>query len=265
MSRLSAGRNKKRRLLAGVLTAVVMIVLFGIVLSAYEKRSQRREEKGEAGRWNEEDGEIEEQDMQLTLNDQVYAYSDQLEAYLLIGTDNSGENPEAVQGFNGNLADFLVLLLVDHDSGKYGFIQIDRDTITDVPILDEQGDEIVAARNLAGDEQTLDISLGLYHFFSLLCLSDKGDSVLISVDDFLCSEFVSLEKVDCGVELEKQEAGLGVLLVGGDYLVKTVIDNLRVLEELGDVLSLGVKGGNRIPGIVLCPDIIQHEQRVDHL
>ena len=61
MSRLSAGRNKKRRLLAGVLTAVVMIVLFGIVLFAYEKRSQRREEKGEAGRWNEEDGEIEEQ------------------------------------------------------------------------------------------------------------------------------------------------------------------------------------------------------------
>lgn len=145
MSRLSAGRNKKRRLLAGVLTAVVMIVLFGIVLFAYEKRSQRREEKGEAGRWNEEDGEIEEQDMQLTLNDQVYAYSDQLEAYLLIGTDNSGENPEAVQGFNGNLADFLVLLLVDHDSGKYGFIQIDRDTITDVPILDEQGDEIGTA------------------------------------------------------------------------------------------------------------------------
>lgn len=134
-------RGSKRRLLAELLIAILVIALFGAALMLYERSSRRREGLGDSGSWGEEDAGTDEQEIQLTLNDRVYAYTDRVKTYLLIGTDNSGANPEAEQGFNGDLADFLVLFLADPDTGRYGFVQIDRDTITDVPILDENGEE----------------------------------------------------------------------------------------------------------------------------
>ena len=139
-------RGTKRRLLAGGLIAAFAFVLLGAALMAYERSSRKREEIGDSGSWNQEQEETAEEELQLTLNDRVYAYSDQVESYLLIGTDNSSADPEAEQGFDGDLADFLVLFVADSDTGKYGFIQIDRDTITDVPILDENGDETGTAQ-----------------------------------------------------------------------------------------------------------------------
>ena len=138
-------RGSKRRLLAELLIAVIVIALFGAALMLYEGASRRREGLGDSGSWGEETGEADEQEIQLTLNERVYAYTDRLEAYLLIGTDNSSANAETEKGFNGDLADFLVLFLVDPDTGRYGFVQIDRDTITYVPILDENGEEIGTA------------------------------------------------------------------------------------------------------------------------
>lgn len=134
-------RGSKRRLLAELLIAILVIALFGAALMLYERSSRRREGLGDSGSWGEEDAGTDAQEIQLTLNDRVYAYTDRVKTYLLIGTDNSGANPEAEQGFNGDLADFLVLFLADPDTGRYGFVQIDRDTITDVPILDENGEE----------------------------------------------------------------------------------------------------------------------------
>ena len=128
-----------------LLIAALAIALFGAVLFMFERSSRQREDVGDSGSWGQAQEEVESQETQLTLNERVYAYTDQLETYLLIGTDNSGANPEAKQGFNGDLADFLVLFMVDPDTGRYGFVQIDRDTITDVPILDEKGEEIGTA------------------------------------------------------------------------------------------------------------------------
>ena len=143
----SRGRrgSTKVRLLAEILIAVIVIALFGAALILYERSSRKREGLGDSGKWGEETGEAENQEIQLVLNERVYAFTDKLETYLLIGTDNSSANSEAEQGFNGDMADFLVLFLVDPDTGRYGFVQIDRDTITDVPILDENGEEIGTA------------------------------------------------------------------------------------------------------------------------
>ena len=135
-------RGAKRRLLAEILIITAAVVMFGIVLVMFERASRHRESVSDKGGWNEENNEIPDQEIQIKLNGHVYSCSDQLESYLLIGTDNSGDNPEAVQGFNGNLADFLAVLLIDTDTGRHGLIQIDRDTMTDVPILDENGEEI---------------------------------------------------------------------------------------------------------------------------
>ena len=102
-------RGTKRRLLAELLIAAFAILLFGAALMLYERSSRKREGAGDSGSWDEKADELADQEIQLALNERVYAYTDRLEAYLLIGTDNSSENPEAKQGYNGDLADFLVL------------------------------------------------------------------------------------------------------------------------------------------------------------
>ena len=65
-----------------------------------------------------------------------------VETYLLVGTDNadSGSSDLKIKRFyNYTQADFIVLLAVDEEQGKITAIQINRDTMTDVPWLDVLG------------------------------------------------------------------------------------------------------------------------------
>lgn len=137
-------RRSRRNLLAGLLISVAAIAVFGTALFMFERSTRQREEAGDTGGWDEESEE--DAEIRLNIDDKVYTYSDHLETYLLIGTDHSSANPQAGKGHDGDLADFLVLLMINSDTGKYGLLQIDRDTITYVPILDENGEEIGQAQ-----------------------------------------------------------------------------------------------------------------------
>lgn len=72
-----------------------------------------------------------------------YPLKENLQTVLLIGTDSTEayENQEdALQDYlNYNQADFLVLLVMDTDAGTTEVIQLNRDTMTDVPWLDVVG------------------------------------------------------------------------------------------------------------------------------
>ena len=68
-----------------------------------------------------------------------------VETVLLIGTDTVGEQPQyddddIVPYYNYEQADFLVLLALDSDAQRCGIIQINRDTMMDVPWLSATGD-----------------------------------------------------------------------------------------------------------------------------
>ena len=63
-----------------------------------------------------------------------------VETVLLIGTDTVGTQPkygedDIVPYYNYEQADFLVLLVLDNDAQTCGIIQLNRDTMTDVPWL----------------------------------------------------------------------------------------------------------------------------------
>ena len=114
------------------------IALFGLGLRFAEERMKKREGLGDTGGWGwNEAGET----VTLKFDGQRYTYSDAVDYYLVIGTDATGNNPDARQGFNGNMADFLMILAVNRTQKRFGFLQLDRDTMTDVPILDEKGEE----------------------------------------------------------------------------------------------------------------------------
>lgn len=79
----------------------------------------------------------------LTYQNQEYPLKEHLNTVLLIGTDSTEaykENENLLQDyFNYNQADFLILLVQDTEAGTTEVIQLNRDTMTDVPWLDVIG------------------------------------------------------------------------------------------------------------------------------
>ena len=73
---------------------------------------------------------------------EVYPVKRGLESVLLIGTDNLMENekPSEIEAFyNDSMADFLLLLVFDHNKKTVTPLQINRDTLCDVPWLSVNG------------------------------------------------------------------------------------------------------------------------------
>ena|GEM_PF-197653 len=77
----------------------------------------------------------------LGFGEDYYQYSDQIESYLLFGTDESGENTDqkTEEEYHGDLADFMMLLIINRTKQKYVSIMIDRDTMVDVPLMNADG------------------------------------------------------------------------------------------------------------------------------
>jgi len=79
----------------------------------------------------------------LSYKGETYPLKKHIQTVLLIGTDSEGNEQAAPEGFtafyNFNQADFLMLLVLDNDTQRVEIIQLNRDTMTDVPWLDVVG------------------------------------------------------------------------------------------------------------------------------
>ena len=63
---------------------------------------------------------------------------DEIVSYLIIGTDASGSTGNQKE-YQGNMADFLLLFVMNKTQKTYGFLQLNRDSITDVTMLQKDG------------------------------------------------------------------------------------------------------------------------------
>ncbi len=104
--------------------------------------SSSTEEQWFEGSETEEDFDFGLDEEWLDLNNLEYTITDKLKCYLFIGTDHSGNETATDETYKGSMADFLLLLIVNKTDHTYGFIQLNRDTITDVLILDSDGEAI---------------------------------------------------------------------------------------------------------------------------
>ena len=131
---MSRNRTSKRRIILAVVIALIAILLFWLLLRFVFDRTDLDEQFGDTGDWGGDD--IEE--TYIGIGDKEYVSLDDLDTYLLIGTDGGGENlGEALQG---DLADFLMLLVVDNTTEKFAFYTIDRNSMVDMEISDETGE-----------------------------------------------------------------------------------------------------------------------------
>ena len=79
-------------------------------------------------------------DNTVYIDSELYGFDHRIETYLFIGTDASGNEDAEGEDYHGAMADFLLFFVMDHTDDTYGAIQIDRNTMTSVTLLDEFGE-----------------------------------------------------------------------------------------------------------------------------
>ena len=72
----------------------------------------------------------------LKLNGNIYSYYHDFETYLIMGTDKTGADSKV---YEGSMSDFLMLVIVDKTDNNYSFLPINRDTMSEVRLIQDDG------------------------------------------------------------------------------------------------------------------------------
>lgn len=131
--RANVRNQRTHNVIIGVIAAVLLIALFGATLYYFEYVAGNEDKEALSG----ENLPVQQS---LFIGEDEYQITHNLETYLLMGTDDSGNvEAEGTDEYRGQMADFLLLLVLDKTDNKYGMLQIDRNTICDVPYIGPDG------------------------------------------------------------------------------------------------------------------------------
>lgn len=75
----------------------------------------------------------------MTYNGQVYDYNEDILTFLCMGVDVNSKVKDTQKGLASGQADALFLLVLNPDIKKINIIAIDRNTMADFDVYDEQG------------------------------------------------------------------------------------------------------------------------------
>lgn len=154
MSRKRAERLKKK----DIITAAAVIAVLAVLLAVggfclfYWENAKYDTGSDEVGT---EVIAASQELKELTYNGETYRQRADIKTYLLMGIDKQGEATGVDSYEGGGQADVQMVLVVDDANATWQMLQINRDTITKVPVLDVLGDVSVYA-----DEQ-----IALAHYY----------------------------------------------------------------------------------------------------
>lgn len=116
---------------AAIILAVILVASFVMLLLAIWENNHSQFTGNSSGTATAE----------ITFNGTDYVLKDSIETVLVLGLDKFEE--QDVESYNNNKqADFLMLLVIDHDTQKCTALHINRDTMTLMPILGVAGDQV---------------------------------------------------------------------------------------------------------------------------
>lgn len=127
----------KRKSVIGVVVIAVVIAAIALGSIVLERTEQRKMEQELQARGEEVNATLWTNDNTVYLDGDLYGFDHRLETFLFVGTDYSGE--EDPENYRGPMADFLLLMVLDHTQNTIGYIQIDRNTVTEVWEPDADG------------------------------------------------------------------------------------------------------------------------------
>ena len=204
--------QQMKKIMIVILVAVLAVSAIALLANGKKKKEEKPAEMPEQKTQAEM---IKDEMPALTLGGKEYRYSPSILSYLIIGTDDSGEQAEEGFDYIGRSADFLLLLTVDVKTGKYGYLQINRDTMTDVTRPgwgsgDPERQQICTAHWYGQNEEECDKNTvnvvstmlgnlqidGYYtiHMSDVGRLNDAVGGVKLTIDEDLTAADPSLEK-----------------------------------------------------------------------
>ncbi len=142
---------RQKKILWWILSCVLLVVIFValyMIAEQVQKRANERKSKPATTIQEEKEPFLNREEMTqgtLAWGGQKYDYYHEIETYLFIGTDASGNEDAPQEEYLGNMADFLMLLMVDKTDNRYGVLQLNRDTMTEVTLMQKDGSGMASA------------------------------------------------------------------------------------------------------------------------
>jgi anionic cell wall polymer biosynthesis LytR-Cps2A-Psr (LCP) family protein len=148
----------------------------------------------------------------LHFGDRTYRYDHDILTYLFIGTDDSGNEFGTGTDYRGRMADFLLVATFDKTDKTYGFLQINRDTMTEVERIDNDGTEL----------GPMEMQICVSHWYG----TDEVSSSVITTQTV--SDFLGGLHVDGYYTLHMSDVGKLNSLVGGVQI--TIDEDLTKID-----------------------------------
>lgn len=128
----------KFKTIIGIIIAVLAVALLYAGLNYIDTY-------GSVAPSEEEEDDAEEDLTYITLNEHEYVFDHPVKSYLFLGTDASGNEDAVGESYNGSMADFLLLMVIDEKAETYGMLQLNRDTMTRITMLQKDGSGYASA------------------------------------------------------------------------------------------------------------------------
>ncbi|MBQ7153867.1 MAG: LCP family protein [Clostridia bacterium] len=113
---------------------IITAVIFVVNADALQKLFFR--ESGESGKTA---SELYREMQSVTIGDKTYMQRDKITTLLIIGLDSFGVAVSSESYNNSQQADFLTLVIMDDETKEYSLLHLNRDTMTDITVLDITG------------------------------------------------------------------------------------------------------------------------------
>ncbi|MDD6396244.1 MAG: LCP family protein [Firmicutes bacterium] len=111
-----------------VCIAIIAVIIVGLIVAMFFESGDGRS-----------DYDYKKDDI-VYYNDEEYLPKGNLYTLLIAGTDNTGKVEEKEYN-NAGQCDFIALIIMDRSSKTYKILEINRDTMTNIPVLGLQGDK----------------------------------------------------------------------------------------------------------------------------
>lgn len=151
------GKSNRSKAICITVIVLLCIGLTGLFLMEYRSGNTNRKQKGSKNHTAEQTEQPIDWDslQKVKLNHHKYGLLHKVTSWLIIGTDVSGNQDGIGEDYQGAMADFMLLVVFDEENHSYGMLQLNRDTMTEIHLLDYKGE----------GEATADIQLCTAHWY----------------------------------------------------------------------------------------------------
>lgn len=139
-------KKKTMRAVIEIIIAVLVIIAVYFIIRGMDRHDVRIQQAATENETQRVWKEFQEKTVSIKLHKKTWKFAHPVQTYLFIGTDKSGNEDAEGEEYHGSMADALMLVVVDKEEKTYGILQLNRDTITEVPMLLQDGSANASAQ-----------------------------------------------------------------------------------------------------------------------